>query len=227
MLRDKFLWIAASLLTVVCTQSNAEEPATLVSVEKSPSGISAKIAEKLNPQGQQVLAGNSPICTVWLVKELPVKPEFKPTLSVKYPLAPGQLVGVLEVTAKNEFTDFRGQDVAAGAYTLRYGQQPVDGNHVGTSDLSDFLLAIPAKSDEDPALPKTPEALFKLSAKATGSNHPAIYSLLPPKTGEKAPSVVHEKSKEFLILNLSTPSKSNDQSVVVPLRLVIVGKSEA
>ena len=45
------------------------------------------------------------------------------------------------------FTDFRGQEIKKGVYTLRYGQQPEDGNHIGTSELADFLLAIPAGVD--------------------------------------------------------------------------------
>ena len=224
MLRNS-TWMTALFITVVQNGIAAAEPAKLIPVAKTPAGISPAIAQVLNPQGQQVMSGSTAVCSIWLVKELPVKPDFKPTLAVKYPLIPGQLVGLLEVSG--EFTDFRGQDVAAGVYTLRYGQQPVDGNHVGTSDLSDFLLAVPAKSDEDPGLPKSTEALFKLSAKVAGSNHPAIYSLLPPKEGEKSPNIVFEKAKEYLILNLATSGQSKEQTVAVPLRLIIVGKSES
>lgn len=196
----------------------------LAPLDKVPAGIPEKIAATLNPAGQQVVIDKTITCNVWLVKELPIKADFKPTLAVKYPLAQGQLVGLLEVVKKSEFTDFRGQEVPAGVYTLRYGQQPVDGNHVGTSALSDFLLAVPVKSDADPATPADPQDLFKRSARTTGSNHPAIYSLLPPKSDEPAPAVVHEK--EFWILRLSAAGKSAGAAVKVPLRLVIVGISE-
>ena len=152
--------------------------------------------------------------------------DFKPTLAVKYPLAPGQLVGVIEIVKKSEFTDFRGQDVAAGVYTLRYGQQPVDGNHVGTSDLADFLLAIPAKLDTDPALLKMSEAMHKLSAKTAGSNHPAIFSLLPPKADEKTPALTHDSSKHFWILSITADGKAGDAAIKIPLRVVMVGVSE-
>lgn len=196
----------------------------LVPVEKAPAGVSEKVAASLNPVGQQVVIDATTTCTVWLTKDIPVKADFKPTLSIKYPLAQGQLVGVLEVVKKSEFTDFRGQEVPVGVYTLRYGQQPVDGNHVGTSDLSDFLLAIPAKADTDPATPANPLDLHKLSAKTAGSNHPAIYSLLPPKPDEKTPSLSHEK--EFWILHLAADGKSAGSAVKVPLKVVIVGVSE-
>ena len=90
------------------------------------------------------------ICDVSFVKSLAVRPGFKPELNVKYPFTSGQLIGVLRVSKKASFTDFRGQELKAGVYTLRYGQQPEDGNHIGTSEVYDFLLALPAKIDQDP-----------------------------------------------------------------------------
>ena len=202
------------------------EPGKLTEIAMPPVGVSEKVAAALNPSGQQIAVGGAMVGSVWLVKQLEAKADFKPSLSVKYPLTPGQLVGAIEIVKKSEFTDFRGQDVAAGVYTLRYGQQPVDGNHVGTSDLADFLLAIPAKLDTDPALLKMSEAMHKLSAKTSGSNHPAIFSLLPPKPDEKTPALTHDTGKHFWILSLTANGKSGDAAVKVPLRVVIVGVSE-
>ena len=161
------LWIVCCVTMFVSFLQAADE-GKLTAVEKSPAGVAEKVAAALSMKGQQIEAGGAVIGSVWLVKQLDAKADFKPSLSVKYPLTPGQLVGVIEIVKKSEFTDFRGQDVAAGVYTLRYGQQPVDGNHVGTSDLADFLLAIPAKLDTDPALLKMSEAMHKLSAKTAG-----------------------------------------------------------
>ena len=213
-------------LAILSGVVDAAEDGKLTVAEKAPAGLADKVAAALNPSGQQIAVGGATVGSVWLVKQLEAKADFKPSLSVKYPLTPGQLVGVIEVVKKSEFTDFRGQDVAAGVYTLRYGQQPVDGNHVGTSDLADFLLAIPAKLDTDPALLKMSEAMHKLSAKTSGSNHPAIFSLLPPKPDEKTPALTHDSGKHFWILSLTADGKAGDAAVKVPLRVVIVGVSE-
>ena len=223
---NRWTLVAASCLVLLAASFVAAEDGKLTAVAKAPAGLADKVSAALNPSGQQVTAAGGTIGTVWLVRQLEAKADFKPSLSVKYPLTPGQLVGAIEVVKKSEFTDFRGQDVAAGVYTLRYGQQPVDGNHVGTSDLADFLLAIPAKLDTDPALLKMPEAMHKLSAKTSGSNHPAIFSLLPPKSDEKTPALTHDAGKHFWILSLTADGKSGDAAVKVPLRLVIVGVSE-
>ena len=222
----RWMLVAASCLVLLAASFVAAEDGKLTVVEKAPAGLADKVAATLNPSGQQVTAAGGTIGSVWLVKQLEAKADFKPSLSVKYPLTPGQLVGAIEVVKKSEFTDFRGQDVAVGVYTLRYGQQPVDGNHVGTSDLADFLLAIPAKLDTDPALLKMSEAMHKLSAKTSGSNHPAIFSLLPPKPDEKTPALTHDTGKHFWILSLTADGKSGDAAVKVPLRVVIVGVSE-
>ena len=223
---NRWTWAATAGFTLLVVSCVAAEEGKLTVVEKAPSGLADKVAAAMNPNGQQIAADGSTIGTVWLVKQLDAKADFKPSLSVKYPLTPGQLVGVIEIVKKSEFTDFRGQDVATGLYTLRYGQQPVDGNHVGTSDLADFLLAIPAKLDTDPALLKMSEAMHKLSAKTAGSNHPAIFSLLPPKAEEKTPALTHDSSKHFWILSLTAVGKAGDAAVKVPLRVVLVGVSE-
>jgi hypothetical protein len=209
--------VLASLATAVA----AEDEFTLSKAGKLSDGYGEKIAAALDPQGTVIAGKDGPVCTIWLAKSLMVKPGFKPSLTVKYPLAPGQLLGALQVQS-GEFSDFRGQPVKAGLYTLRYGQQPQDGNHVGTSELSDFLLAVPAASDTDPAPVKVP-ALMKRSAKATGSNHPAIYSLLPPEEKSDETKLTHDAAKELWILNVTGKSESGAK---VPLRLVVVGKSE-
>ncbi|MCX7410594.1 MAG: hypothetical protein NTZ32_21165 [Planctomycetales bacterium] len=223
---NRWTLVAASCFTLLTAAMVAADDGKLTVAEKAPAGVSEKVAAALNSKGQKIEAGGALIGSVWLVKQLDAKADFKPSLVVKYPLAPGQLVGVIEIVKKSEFTDFRGQDVAAGVYTLRYGQQPVDGNHVGTSDLADFLLAIPAKLDTDPALLKMSEAMHKLSAKTAGSNHPAIFSLLPPKADEKTPALAHDSSKHFWILSLTADGKAGDAAIKIPLRVVIVGVSE-
>lgn len=220
----RWVLIFTGWLAIASASAFADEGFELAGVEKPPAGLSEPVLAALETKGVQVAGKESPICTIWLAKALPLKPNFKSTLNVKYPLTPGQLVGALEVQS-DSFTDFRGQPIKAGVYTLRYGQQPTDGNHVGTSELADFLLAVPAASDADPA-PVKPANLFKRSAKATGSNHPAILSLLPP--GEKAasPALEHDATKELWTVQLAGSATPAGGETVVPLKLVIIGKSE-
>jgi hypothetical protein len=173
-----------------------------------------------------VTGASGAVCDVWFVKELPLKPDFKATLNVKYPLTPGTLVGALRVAEKSEFTDFRGTPIAAGVYTLRYGQQPQDGNHLGTSDVSDFLLALSAKTDADPKPIAIIKELHKISAKASGTTHPAILLLLPPDEASEKPALTHEEDRDLWILSVTADGKDGDKNTRVPFRLVAIGKSE-
>lgn len=190
---------------------------------KAPEGVSAEVVKVLVEKGLVLSKGEDAVCRVWLAKQLPVKKDFKPTLSVKYPLLPGELVGVIEVTDKSEFTDFRGQQITAGVYTLRYGQQPTDGNHVGTSDLADFLVAIPAKGDVKPARVEKAEDLHAMSKEASGTNHPAIMSLLPVEKAFEKSQVEHVEEKNLWVLQSLT---ENSEKGKLSIRLVLVGQSE-
>ena len=197
----------------------------LEAVDKLPEGLAKPIADQLDPAGQQVVGANGAVVTVWLAKGVEVKADFKPSLSVKYPFAPGQLIGAIRVAESGGATDFRGQEIAAGVYTLRYGQQPQDGNHLGTSELADFLLALPADEDKDAKPITSFDDLSEKSAKSAGSTHPAIFSLLPAEKGGKA-SLTHDEGSEFWILNLTASGKAGGKAVEVPIRMVVIGVSE-
>ena len=116
----------------------------------------------------------------------------------------------------------------AGGLTLRYGLQPKDGNHVGTADLRDFLVACPPKDDADPKPIEDIKALFKLSMGASGTAHPAIFPLL--ESADKpfaAPAARHDAEKDLLILETNVAGKKDAGGVMVPIRLVTAGKGES
>lgn len=194
----------------------------LEAVAGLPDGLSKEIAAIVDANGQKVIGKDGAVCSVWLVKEVPMKANFKPTLNVKYPFAAGELIGVLQVQAKSKYTDFRGQEIKPGVFTLRYGQQPEDGNHVGTSDLADFLLAIPAAVDTDPKPLGDFKGLSERSAKTAGSTHPAIFSLLPSDKPAEKPTLTHDDSKEHTMLSTTLAAKGGAK---VALRMVVIGKS--
>ena len=179
--------------------------------------LAAEVVEKLEPTGFKVVnEDGKSVAEIWLAKELAVKEGFAPTLSVLYPLEPGSLVGALTFPRKG--ADFRGQEIPRGTYTLRYGQQPVDGNHIGTFDTRDFLLLLPAEADRDPAT-KPGTDFFVTSAEAAESTHPAIMPLLKPSEGE-APAMRHIEEPEWWAARLTGNGGK------VPLELIVVGTAD-
>ncbi len=193
----------------------------LEAADSLPKGLNDELMKALSGTGHRIVNSEGDLCDIWFAKSLSEKEGFKPDLRVKYPMQVGALVGVLEVKKGAEFTDFRDQEILPGLYTLRYGQQPQDGNHVGTSELRDFLLALPVKEDESAQTLSDEEELQELSSDAAGSSHPAIFPLLPPEQQEARSSLIHDDRHDLWILQTSVGEEQP-----VTLRLVVVGIGE-
>ncbi len=185
--------------------------------------LSAEVAETLASTGYKITAGEDTVAEVWLRKEWPIKSDFMPSANVLYPFKPGELIGVIRFEGRGE--DFRNQQFRKGVYTIRYGQQPVDGNHVGTSDTLDFLLLLPGKKDSTVA-PMDAFKMVQLSTEVSGSTHPAILSMLAVTDKDKpTPSVVHDSTRALWSLRVSAPAKAEGEAAPLPLEFVFEGHS--
>lgn len=217
--------LCLSVLSIASIGMAAESSHKLESVDKLPDGVSPKVAGVLNSKGIRLSGPDGPVLEVWFAKELDVIPGFAPSFTVNYPFKPGQFIGLVKVVTKSDYTDFRGQEMGAGVYTLRYGQQPEDGNHIGTSETADFLLALPAKIDKDPTAGFGFDKLSMESAKSVGSTHPAIFLLLASKKAPAKANVEHNEDSEFWIINAPLDGKAKDKKSKVGLRFVAIGRS--
>jgi hypothetical protein len=74
-------------------------------------------------------------------------------------------------------TDYRDQAIAAGVYGLRYGQQPADGDHLGTSDSRDFLVLTSFEHDQDVAPVAKIDELVARSKPISPSEHAIVLYL--------------------------------------------------
>lgn len=188
-------------------------------VEKLPEEVSADLSKALASPGFQVTGPDGPLCSLWFAKSPAVRDGFSPTLSIKQPFAQGAFIGLLKVEQGTEFTDFRELVLPPGLYTLRYAHQPQDGNHIGTSALSDFLLVVQAKADQSPRTAGNLDEIVALSIEAGGSTHPAILALRPAekaKPGEA--TLVHDSGDDLWMVETAVGTEKPQ-----PLRLVVVG----
>lgn len=211
-----------SLALFAATALTAAKPTHKLETAKGlPDALSKKVAAALDPAGNKIATGKGLVCEIWFVKSAAVK-----SATGNYSaLTEGQLVGALRVGKAATYTDFKGQEIKPGVYTLRYGKQPVDGNHIGTSELPDFLLALPAKTDTDPKTLTMKEMFHKASAKAAGSTHPAIFSLLPAKKTAK-PALAHNEDKDWWVLSATVNATAKGKKAPVAVRMVAVGKTD-
>jgi hypothetical protein len=183
-----------------------------------PEGLAADVAAAIGNSGYKVMDGDTVVCEVWPAKQWEVVEGFTPTAEVLYPLKPGSLVGALRFPRKN--ADFRKQDIKRGLYTLRYANQPVDGNHVGTFDTRDFFVMVPAKDDSSPDV-LADDALFPASAESAGSTHPAIMPLVKVAEGD-VPGVRHLEEPDWWTLRFGGKTSDGKELVV---ELIVVGHS--
>jgi hypothetical protein len=175
------------------------------------------IRRVLETRGYRItIDGTNPTVEVWYRKEVPKQPKDASADAVYDRLVPSSLIGILHFL--NSSTDYRGQSIAPGYYTLRYALMPNDGNHLGVAPSRDFFLLVPAKSDPGPeAAPKIPD-LIALSQQASGTKHPAPLCLVPAEASS-APAITKD-DEGHSIFTSTIRLASGDE---IPLALVVKG----
>lgn len=184
------------------------------------SAVPEKVRESLNDKGYRLMLDDpKPACELWLRKSIPAAPK-KGSEAVAYPqLAESTLVGVVHFF--QAAADFRGHQVPAGFYTLRYALIPDDGNHLGVSPNPDFLLLIPAQSDSDPSAAPKFQELVAMSAKTGGTKHPSPLSLAP--ADKPSSGTVAKDDQDHWIFSASLKLASGEE---IPFALIVKGTAE-
>jgi hypothetical protein len=111
---------------------------------------------------------------------------------------------------------------------MRFGLQPINGDHLGVSTYRDYALLLPASKDQS-LTPPARKQLEERSAESAGTSHPAVFLLLepPPDAAKSAPSVLHDPEKNTWSVVLSLSLQVKGESIVHPVALVIVGMAAA
>jgi hypothetical protein len=163
--------------------------------------VSDALKHSLEDKGYRVQLDDGWTAEFWFTRQLKTAKQDVP--GALYPeLTNGEFVGL--VNFPKGMTDFRGQPIPAGAYTLRYQLMPQDGNHLGVSPNPDFLLAIPAVSDPDPQQDLAFKKLVSLSAKTTGTGHPAVIAL----DAAVEPESIAKNAESMTVLAVTLPTAS-------------------
>jgi hypothetical protein len=219
-IRRAFLLLSA-FAALASAGAQAQGYAVEVTNDAPPESLSAAVRDTLAPKGLRVTTPTGPLCEIWLRKSVPGGPASQ-DLGVAYPqLKMGTLVGAMVLNA--DVKDYRRQVVHSGVYTLRYAISPVNGNHQGVAPQRDFLVAIPADMDKDPAA-LTDNQTIEASKKSTSTNHPSVWSLMPGQGSAAAkPEVTHDAEDDFWVLQFSVPIAAGGASAPVRMALVVVG----
>ena len=183
----------------------------------APTELSAAVRDALSPQALRVSGPSGVVCEIWLRKTVPGQGETQNLGVIYTQLQEGTLVAAIRFPA--DLKDYRRQTVKAGVYTLRYALSPVNGNHQGVAPQRDFLLAIPAAADQDPAN-VTAAQTIELSKKSTSTNHASVWSLMPGVgAAGAAPAITHDGDADLWIAQFSVSIAGTP----VRMGLVVVG----
>jgi hypothetical protein len=195
--------------------------------EAPPVALGETVRGVLSAQGYRIFddSGN-PFVDVWLRKSIPstAKPAG-PKGTIQFPfLTEGELLGACQFATEGR--DYRDQEIPKGSYTLRYGLQPVNGDHLGVSPFRDYALLLPAAKDQLLELPPRKQ-LEERSAEAAGTSHPAVFMLLssPAEELKKAPTMIHDSEKNTwsATLPMNLLVKGQNETLAYPIRLMVVG----
>jgi len=157
---------------------------------------SAGLKKALEPAGYRVLLDDGKEwCKIWLRADVPESGKTDVEGALFPQLSESTLLGVISFT--KPATDYRGQEIKPGLYTLRYELLPNDGNHLGVADNRDFALLIRADDDPDPNAKFDFRQLVTLSRDATGANHPGPINLIQPAS-DTVPAVTNDGQEHWI-----------------------------
>lgn len=160
--------------------------------------MSAEIREALGPDALKVTLDGQPLADFWLRTEVPVAESPSSELGVAFGQLPlNTLLGVVRLG--ESWSDYKGEPVSAGVYTLRYGVNPADGNHMGVGIYRDYLMLVPVADDTTVDVDWQPELLWEKSKAATGTPHPAVLALFPMWDEVSEPALVKNEMDQWTV----------------------------
>ena len=187
--------------------------------ELSDPAVPDPVKKVLDKKGSRVILDDgSTLCDIWLRTQLAPAAKKGPSDALYPQVGEATLFGV--ISFPKAATDFRGQAIAPGFYTLRYELSPDDGNHLGVSQFRDFLLLISASHDPDPDKALSFDEMMTASRSATGTKHPGPLSLLEA-TGNAGPAVA-KNAEGYWVFSDAVKLASGDN---LPFALVVKGSA--
>jgi hypothetical protein len=169
----------------------------------------------LEASGFRVVLDDGPLCEIWLRKSVPLSNTKGSEEALFSQLAPSTMLGVINFLKGS--TDYKGDPINPGFYTLRYELLPADGNHLGVAPNPDFALILPPGSDPDPNAQMKFQDMVSLSRKATGTQHPGPLSLVQP---DKTVPGINKDDQDHWIVSANLTLSSGDK---LPIGLVVKG----
>lgn len=210
-------WIAIVAVALGVMPAMGQDLALTTEEKAAPAEVSEAIRGVLGKEAVILGKDSGPVWEFWFVNKvaLPYAPdEGKSALEV---LKKTALLGV--VTVHEEVRDFKDNIIEKGTYTLRYGQQPTDGNHLGTSTHNHFAVLIPVKYDTEVEAAWDHEAMADESLQSSVAEHPMNLNLQPVKGDGDTPAL-GEGDDDSKLVKVTLAGEAD--GAAVPIRIGVV-----
>ena len=189
-IRPRFAYLPlASLLLAAGLAFGSDQPTLGTTDGAPPEGVSDEIRAALSAEGIRATLGSGVNLDFWFGAEAPGGGGMN--AGATFPdLKVGTLVGVVRIDGP--WSDYKGNPIEPGLFTMRYGNRPEDGNHMGASVHLDFVLLVPVVEDMTVDAGWGQDDLNIMSFAATGIGHPAVMSLAPNWDGISEPTIFED-----------------------------------
>lgn len=216
--------LGATVLAVVFQTSTLADSAYTLSVSDKPvpQEIDAEVRDLLEPKSYAIADDGGIFYEFWFVKQLELTKKTASSDEAIKSIPEVGLLGAL-IVHKDDRIDFRDDVVDPGAYVLRMGVQPQDGNHMGTSPTDTFAVLVPAARDADVRAYPEHEEMVDISLEGTEANHPPILSIQPRENAEEEYPHLDVGENDWQLLCVKLPGKAGDETFDVTMEMVIEG----
>lgn len=190
-------------------------PAKVESIEAlKEASVADAIKSAVEDKGWRAIGEDGKtISEIWLAKK--VETTTKEVMGANFGNIPeGTFLGVIHFPA--DTSDYRGQVLKAGYYTMRYALILENGAHLGVSPTRDFFLLGKVEDDKDPKS-LTQSETIKLSTKASGTGHPSAWSIVSASSKDGLPKIV-KTDEGHVMLELKISGMA--------MGLTLIGKTE-
>lgn len=195
-----------------------------VEEEAPPTEVSESIVGTLQPKVVRLFNDDKPVYDFWFRQEIPLKSEPESPAKVLDAIRETTLIGL--AIAHADPRDYKDNEVLKGACTMRFGIIPDDGDHLGTSEHSYFLVLIPTKHDQGANGITRYKQMVKASGRDTSTEHPVVLSLWPVSSANAEAPKLTEPAPDHKGIRIAVPGKVGDseKTVTIVFDLVFEGK---
>jgi hypothetical protein len=209
---------AAIVWLLLSAVASAQALSVSAQDDPPPTELADPIEALMATGGLRVSSGGK-VLEFWWVKSLPLKPAS--TDVTWSAVEEGTLVGTVRLS--DSYLDIRGKTIKPGIYTLRYGIQPQNGDHLGVSPYRDFLLLSPAATDNATSA-LGHDGTIAIAKQTLGASHPACWSIDPPVVQNVARGSIRQNDAgQYSVMFSVAVSRDGRDAGTLEFGLMLIG----